>query len=73
MVDDVLDPDLIGDVAAARNPISPRPQMLTPIAFSQCTELALAVCVNFAPSDIARREIPTGWAEPTAAYAHDPD
>ena len=37
---DVLHPDLISNVAAARNPVAPRPQVLTPVAFAQNPELA---------------------------------
>ena len=40
LVLDVFRPDLIGDVAAARNPISPRPQVLAPVALAQYPELA---------------------------------
>jgi hypothetical protein len=33
MAFDVLHPDLISDIAAAGDPVAPRPQVLTPVAF----------------------------------------
>ena len=40
LVFDVLHPDLVSDIAAARDPVAPRPQVLTPVAFTQNAELA---------------------------------
>jgi hypothetical protein len=65
----VLHPDLVSDVAAARNPVASRPQVLTPVAFAQNAELAQQL-VNFLPSDAAPRETPTDSVGSTAACAH---
>jgi hypothetical protein len=46
LVFDVLDPDLISDVAAARDPVAPRQRVLTPVAF----RIRSAACVNSSPS-----------------------
>src|SRR5712675_2960247 len=54
LVLDVFGPYLIGHVAAARNPVTPGPQVLAPVALAQGTELAQQL-VRAAPLQVLHR------------------